>query len=153
MYGYCVTENTLLINHVQLILNSYQRLTGRILMEAQENLLEALDNAPFALVSHGTENDPVFNYGNQTALDLFGLTWDEFVALASRLSAEQPTREERARLLREVQDKGFIDHYSGVRITKDGRRFLINKATVWNVIDEWGNYHGQAATFSQWQFL
>ncbi len=156
MYGYCVIECTNLNNHVQLLLDSYHRLTGRVLLAASNehaDLLDDLNNSPFALVSHGTESDPVFNYGNQTALDLFAMSWDEFVALPSRYSAEQLSREERARLLNEVQEKGFIDDYSGVRITKDGRRFLIKKATVWNVIDELGVCHGQAATFDEWQFL
>ncbi|MFM6630604.1 MAG: MEKHLA domain-containing protein, partial [Microcystis panniformis] len=33
--------------------------------------------APFVLVSHGTQTNPIFNYGNRTALDLWGLTWPE----------------------------------------------------------------------------
>lgn len=144
-----------LIEHVTLLLTSYQCLTGRALLEPQglspEALFHAVDEAPFALVSHGTEADPIFNYGNNTALRLFGMDFEEFTTLPSRYSAEQPNREERERLLREVKEKGFIDNYSGVRIARDGRRFVIERATVWNVIDDEGRYRGQAALFSRWR--
>lgn len=146
-----------LLPHIALLLSSYQSLTGRPLLElcdlSPEAQIKAVDEAPVALVSHGTESDPIFNYGNKTALRLFGMSWDEFTALPSRYSAEQPNREARERLLHEVKNNGFIDHYSGVRIAKDGRRFAIERATVWNVVDELGCYHGQAATFAAWHFL
>jgi hypothetical protein len=71
----------------------------------------------------------------------------------SRLTAEAPNREERARLLEVVTKRGFIDDYSGVRISKSGRRFKISRATVWNLVSENGEPHGQAATFSDWKFI
>jgi len=66
---------------------------------------------------------------------------------------EAPNREERARLLAAVTARGFIDDYSGIRISKTGRRFRIAQATVWNLLDEHGRYAGQAAMFSRWEFL
>lgn len=146
-----------LVPHLMLLLDSYSRLTGRQLLAFElslpEGLAEAFDCAPFALVSHGTEADPVFNYGNQTALDLFGMDWQTFTALPSRYSAEQPNRKARERLLYEVKTHGFIDNYSGVRIASDGRRFMIERATVWNLVDGDGGYQGQAAMFADWYFL
>ena len=138
--------------HLKRLCESYARLTGRRLIEEcpESELIGHMDRAPFALVSHGTGADPVFNYGNATALALFGMTWDEFIALPSRYSAEQPDRAERERLLRAVKTHGYVDDYSGVRIAKDGRRFMIEQATVWSVIDEDGSYFGQAAVFSRW---
>jgi len=52
-----------------------------------------------------------------------------------------------------VTTHGFIDDYSGVRISKSGRRFRILRATVWNLIKEGGEPCGQAATFDRWEFL
>ena len=52
-----------------------------------------------------------------------------------------------------VTARGFIDDYSGIRISKMGRRFRIEQATVWNLLDEHKNHAGQAALFSQWEFL
>ena len=109
--------------------------------------------APFAVVSHDSAADPVFNYANKTALDLFGMTWEEFTSLPSRRSAEIPERAERARLLAEVRSKGFIGNYTGVRISKSGRRFRIANATVWNLADEDGTPRGQAAMFAKWEPL
>jgi hypothetical protein len=110
-----------------------------------------MEEAPFALLSHGTESDPIFNYGNRLALQLFESTFEALTRMPSRLSAETPLQSEREALLREVSEKGFIDHYSGVRISTSGRRFRICNATVWNVHDASGNKIGQAAAFSQWE--
>lgn len=144
------------MDHITLLLTSYRHLTGRTLLEPQpppELLLHAVDEVPLALLSHGTEADPIFNYGNRMALMLFAMSWQEFTVLPSRYCAEQSNREERERLLREVEERGFIDNYSGVRIVKDGSRFMIEAATVWSVIDEAGRHCGQAATFSELQPL
>ena len=60
---------------------------------------------------------------------------------------------ERQRLLERVSRHGYVDDYSGVRITRSGRRFRIHKATVWNLFDSEGRHCGQAACFDQWQPL
>ena len=93
------------------------------------------------------------NYGNRAALALWEMSWDEFTRTPSRLTAEAPNREERARLLAAVTARGFIDDYSGVRISKTGRRFKISQATVWNLVAADGTPCGQAAMFAQWEFL
>jgi hypothetical protein len=93
------------------------------------------------------------NYGNQTALALWEMPWEELTRTPSRLTAEAPNREERARLLAAVTARGFIDDYSGMRISKNGRRFEISQATVWNLIALDGSHYGQAAMFQTWKFL
>ncbi len=110
-------------------------------------LREALWNAPRAIVAHGTEDDPIFFYGNHLALQWFGMSFDEFARLPSRLSAEPLAQEERARLLQKVTQQGFVDKYSGMRIAKSGKRFMIADGTVWNLLDAAGVLHGQAAVF------
>lgn len=143
-------------NHANRLIASYRRLTGRDLVDPEpgpEERARMLWEAPFVVVSHGTESDPIFNYGNRAALDRFEMTWEEFTALPSRLSAEPVHRDERARLMRSVVEKGFIDDYGGVRISRTGRRFRIVGATVWNVIDEDGQLVGQAAMFATWENL
>jgi MEKHLA domain len=93
------------------------------------------------------------NYGNAAALALWEMPWDELTRTPSRLTAEAPNREERAKLLETVTARGFIDDYSGVRISKTGRRFKISRATVWNLLTEGGQPCGQAAMFDRWEFL
>lgn len=124
------------------------RWIGSPLIEAMPGSIEAVKElleAPFAVVSHDTQADPVFNYANEQALQLFGMKWEEITQLPSRCSAEDMDRAERAVLLERVSRQGYVDDYSGVRIAKDGRRFTIHNATVWNLLDEDGNYCGQAA--------
>ena len=116
-------------------------------IEAQS---ERLFLAPFVVVSHAESPDPILNYGNQQALDLWEMTWAEFTATPSRLTTEPVNRDERARTLDRVAAHGFITDYQGVRISRTGRRFHVERATVWNVLDEHGNKRGQAATFTQW---
>ncbi len=137
---------------LRLIVESYQRLTGKPLIpivpsDAVE-LRAALWTAPYAIVAHGTEDDPIFFYGNRAALQWFEMTAEEFAQLPSRLSAELLAQEARVKLLEKVAQQGYVDGYSGMRIAKSGRRFMITDATVWNLLDETGQYHGQAAIFS-----
>ena len=141
--------------HGERLCESFHRLLGRPLITVASNVpaIMHLDEAPFALVSHGTGEDPVFNYGNQTALRLFEMEWGSFTSLPSRKSAEPVHRTEREQLLHQVSTKGFIDDYSGIRISSKGRRFSIKSAVVWNLIDSKGVVHGQAAMFNQWQYL
>ncbi len=141
------------LDHAALLLESHLRVVGRPLLDAPGGPGEsarALYFAPFVVLSHGVEPDPVFCYGNAAAQALFEFDWDALVRLPSRLSAEPLNREERQRLLDAVTTRGFIDDYAGIRISRTGRRFRIESATVWNVIDANGVRRGQAATFSRW---
>jgi len=132
--------------------DSYRHWTKKALLELRsgKDLVLGLWQASFVLVSHGTEADPILNYGNCKALELWEMGWEELTRTPSRLTAETPNREERARLLAEVAQHGYIDNYSGVRISKSGKRFRIERATVWNLLDEAGKYAGQAAMFNDW---
>ena len=135
---------------------SYEHWTGKELIPGHNNtdmLAEILFDAPFALVSHGTEDIPVFNFGNKTALELFELSWDDFIKMPSRQSADNDNQEDRAKLMSRVNLNGFEENCRGIRISSTGKRFLIEGATVWNVFDEDHKPCGQAAMFSQWTFL
>jgi hypothetical protein len=131
-----------------LLTGSYRRLVGKTLTGRDAAWLYG--EAPFVVLAHNTNADPIFTYANRAAQDCFGYGWDEFLTLPSRLSAEPMLRADRQRLLDSVRAKGFIDDYSGVRIAKAGRRFMIRNAIVWQLIDEAGVVKGQAATFAEW---
>ncbi|MEO8374836.1 MAG: MEKHLA domain-containing protein [Sphingomonas bacterium] len=134
-------------SRLTLIATSYQRLTGRQLSAPAEDIAHALWTAPRVIVAHDTEADPIFFFGNLAALDQFEMSIDQFTAMPSRLSAEPMLREQRQALLESVARDGFVDDIAGIRISANGRGFHIERATVWNLIDEHGNVHGQAATF------
>lgn len=151
-----IWQTDFVVRHTACLARSFRHWTGRDLLPGFFNpagLAKNIFHAPFVVVSHGMEADPVLNYGNAVALQLWEMTWEEFTRTPSRLTAEAPNREERARLLDAVTKRGFIDDYSGVRISKSGRRFRIDRATVWNLISEKGEPLGQAAMFSEWDYL
>lgn len=147
--------NAFLADHAALLLASYERLLGAPLLPpaGRAARARALYEAPFVVVSHDTAPDPVFNYANLAAQRLFEMEWAAFVGLPSRLSAGPVHRDERARLLATVSRQGYIDDYSGIRVSARGRPFRIEAATVWNVAQPDGRYAGQAACFSRWQLV
>ena len=146
-------DSDAVISHVQRLLDCFARLLGRELIDREGTPAEQaarLWQAAIVVVSHGTEADPVLSYGNAAALALWEMSWEELTQTPSRLTAEPVHRDERARLLARTRDHGFVDDYSGVRVSKNGRRFRIEQAIVWNLTDPAGNHLGQAATFDRW---
>ncbi|HTH97076.1 MAG TPA: MEKHLA domain-containing protein [Stellaceae bacterium] len=133
----------------RLLAGSYRRLLGRDLtpagLDAREAARWLYDAAPFVVLAHDAAADPVFVYGNRAAQRRFGYSWEELTRMPSRLSAETPERAERQRFLEEVTRAGFVADYRGIRIAKNGQRFWIEGATIWQLIDEQGVRHGQAA--------
>ena len=141
---------------IQRLLNSYARVVGSELIDRSgtpEEQAHRLFDAPFVVVSHGSQADPILNSANAIALLLWAMPLEHFLETPSRLTAEPMHRDERERMLEQTRRKGYIDDYQGIRISSTGRRFRIDRATVWNVVDEQGQPAGQAATFSEWVFL
>lgn len=134
-----------------LLTGSYARLVGKPLVPAGKNALWLYRDASFAVLAHGVEDDPKFIYANRTAQRCFEYSWDEILTLPSRFSAEVPDRAARKALLEQVARNGFMTGYRGLRVAKSGRRFIIEDGIVWELIDDKGMRHGQAATFSSWR--
>lgn len=140
----------------QRLLDSFHHWTGHELQSRQgsaEEQSRRLYFAPSVVVSHGMEVDPILNYGNHAALELWEMTWEEMTRTPSRRTAEPVNQDERARMLRVVEEQGYFDRYRGVRISATGRRFLVEEAVVWNITDAQGQRIGQAASFSRWTRL
>ena len=144
-----------LVRHSHLLITSYQHWTREPLIEDGIDEVNALMHAPFAIASHQAGDDPMFNYANHQALALFKMLPEDMLGLPSRYSAEPMLREARAEFLYQVSVHGFIENYSGVRIAKDGSRFLIEQATVWNVVDVAlpKQVLGQAVIIKAWHAL
>lgn len=151
-----IWQNLEIINWTQILLNSYQNLLGKDLIDRNisvEEQAKRLFLAPFVVLSHGRESDPIYNYGNKIVLELWERDWDDLTKMPSRLSAEKMLRKERQQLLDQANNKGYITNYQGIRISKTGKRYQIKDVILWNLIDENNQYCGQGATFSQWILL
>lgn len=142
-----------MILHSQRLLHSFEYWTGYALIDTNAPpilVAQRLFEASFVLVSHGTESEPIFNYGNLKALELWQLDWEAFTNLPSRCSAEPVEQSERERMLAQAKNQGFISKYRGIRISSTGERFKIEDGIIWNVLDEEQRPCGQAATFNRW---
>ncbi len=85
------------IAHTACLARSLKHWTRRELLSgvfSPVELAQKVFEAPFVLVSHGTEADPVLNYGNAAALALWKCSWAELTRTPSHLTAEVPNREE-----------------------------------------------------------
>lgn len=151
-----IWKQPFVIEWTQLLLDSYHHWLNRELIARSGNFqaqAHQLFESPFVVVSHGPEDDPILNYGNRAALVLWETTWGQLTRTPSRLTAEPLNRLERAQMLRRASQHGYIEDYRGIRISTSGKRFFVEGATVWNVIDSKGRQLGQAATFSQWRYF
>jgi hypothetical protein len=138
-----------LSDRLEHLLASYRRWTGATLAPDPDALFES----PFAVLAHGTEEPPILWYGNRVALTLWEMTWEELTSMPSLRTAEPDQREARARLLAEVARRGYSSGYTGVRVSRTGRRFQISDAVVWNVLGPNEQRLGQAAMFRTWRHL
>lgn len=134
-----------------IVLESFTRTVGRPLVPAGLDGGQAVrwlyENAPCCVLAHDTAADPRFVYANKAAQRCFEYPWAELAGLPSRLSAEEPNREERQALLDKVACDGFAEGYRGLRVSRSGRRFYIEDVTLWQLIDDRGVLHGQGALF------
>jgi len=144
------------IRHVQRILDSFERWLEYPLIDRSGSPIAQAQRLFFSacvVVAHGTESDPVLCYGNQRALELWEMDAATFCQTPSKQTAEPLHRDERAQLLQRTTANGFVDDYRGIRVTSSGRRFMIHRAIVWNVVSREEEYLGQAATFSDFEWL
>ena len=146
-----------MIRHAEHLEISYRNYMNEPLLPGSSSsltklqLAESLYNLPNQIVlSHGIQsNDPILNYGNKIALDLFKTTWNEFTTMPSRLTAEPTNQAIRAEFMQNVKTNGYVTNYSGIRIACDQKtRFKIENAIVWNIVID-NELIGQAATFKK----
>jgi hypothetical protein len=138
-----------------LLLDSYRHWIGAELIERSTPAADAAElfEAARVVLSHGAGPDPILNYGNRAALALWGTHWDAFTRMPSRLTAEPAERAARSAAFETVRAHGYVEGYRGIRVTTHGRRFLIEAATVWTIVDASGPARGHAATFPRWTYI
>ena len=114
---------------------------------------QELFNSSMAVLAHNNAGDPALTYANATALRLWKRPWNEMVGMPSRLTAAQSERKERAASLKLALVRDAINTYSGIRVDRCGRQFMIRNARIWTLWDEEGRRCGQAAAFSSGWWL
>ncbi|GKV81173.1 MEKHLA domain-containing protein [Pectobacterium atrosepticum] len=105
------------------------------------------EQAPYSVLAQGMGDDPLFIYANRFALDCFGYSEAEMLALPSRLSAETSLQPARQKFLENVSQQGIVYGYSGIRVRKNGQTFPIYGGVVWQLRHQDGTSWGTAALF------
>ena len=107
----------------------------------------------FPVLAHDGGPEPKLTYANAAALGLWDAPWDDLVGLPSRLTAPTAEQAERSLALNKAKSEDAIEGYSGIRISRKGRRFMIQNARIWTLWDEQQQAYGQAASFSNWWWM
>ena len=118
------------VEHTQRLLNSFRKWTGKELILRTGDLdaeRQALFEVPFVVVSDGTQPDPILNYGNRIALSLWEVTWGGTHA-TSRTTAEP--MHQTSVLAYAVDRDAYVSGYRGIRISRTGKRFMIENAVI-----------------------
>ena len=142
-----------------ILLRSHRRALGRALLAcdrpgtSRRLTNQELFSSAIAVLAHDSSNDPRLIYANAKALRLWQRPWSEMIGMPSRYTAEEGAREERASALQEAQRQDAFEGYRGIRISGNGRRFMINNARIWTLWDEENRSCGQAAAFSNWYWI
>lgn len=142
------------VKYCKLIAASYHHFTGLEIVPDYKSLsdlelAQRIFDADFALVSHN--QNKIFCFANNSALNLWETNWSNFTKMASTKSApdDDATQNERNNLLNEAFKKGYVDNYQGVRKSTKGNLFEIKNTTLFNVLDEDKNIIGQAALIQE----
>jgi hypothetical protein len=139
------------------VAQSFHHVTGRSLLEEAALDPKALGLSAwfgeFALLTHRGDAGAVLNYGNRFALKLWEMDWNSFTATPSSNTAPHDASAGRDLLMEKVARENHVSGYAGVRISRSGRRFVIEDVTVWRLLDDKGGSFGMAAFFRRFRYL
>eukprot|EP00271_Cylindrocystis_brebissonii_P002248 TRINITY_DN12699_c0_g1_i1.p1 TRINITY_DN12699_c0_g1~~TRINITY_DN12699_c0_g1_i1.p1 ORF type:complete len:256 (-),score=42.92 TRINITY_DN12699_c0_g1_i1:548-1315(-) len=137
------------IMHSLAVIDSYFRATGKPIFPSSVEIsvaAKALWELPRVVVTQGTEEDPLYNYGNKAALDLFEMDWPTFTSSVARKWAPEEEQTAHSELVKSavqgVQDIGGL-----VRVTSSGQTFKISQGAWWALTTLDGEPFGQGAVF------
>ncbi|MBV9549690.1 MAG: MEKHLA domain-containing protein [Alphaproteobacteria bacterium] len=131
------------------VVEAFARITGGDLVAEAgldpADLGRSVWEGNFALLTHDT--NAILTYGNRFALDLWEMDWEMLTRTPSCETAPEEDRAARALIMAEVERNGFTRAYGGRRVSRSGRLFRIENATVFTLIDEKGAGFGTGAFF------
>ena len=141
------------------IQSSHQRAFGRGLLpghlttDQSRTAAQSLFSCSDPVLAHNGNQDPTLIYANAAALLLWRRRWDAMVGMPSRLTAPEQERKERAQALGSAKKVDGFQGYRGIRMDREGRKFVIDNARIWTLWDEQGERCGQAASFARWWWI
>ena len=95
---------------------------------------EELDqNERFGILSHGTQQDPIYNYGNKASLLLFDETLENLCQTPSRYSTVESLMQDREQLIQQIADVGYGTITNALRTTTRGKLFVMETIWIWHV--------------------
>lgn len=140
------------ITRAREILDSYQRLLGRELIDRSGDAAEdarRLFDLPLAVLAHDIAPQPLLDWANQAAARAFDATPESLLGRPSATTAPADAVADRGKLFEALARDGFVTGYSGVRVSLTGRRFIIDDVTVFEVTDAAGRPAGHAAVIRE----
>jgi hypothetical protein len=150
-------ENDYQSAFVTQVVESFARVTGKSLIEeaglGRDGLGRKVYFGDFALLCHRGDAQAILNYGNAFTLALWDCDWNTFVSTPSGATAPEQASGSRDLLMKKVNQNNFVTRYSGPRISRAGRLFLIQDVTVWRLIDATGGSFGVGAFFRRYRYL
>ena len=102
----------------------------------------------FAVLSHGNQSDPIYNYVNAAGFRVFRWPEEVYYQLPSRKSApEGAARNERAKVVDTTVVKDITYIGEAVRVRYPNATVTLRDAILWNVYDDDGYRVGQTVLF------
>ena len=152
-----VHENNYQAAFIRRVIDSFARATGKSLIHQSGIDPEAPGRSAwlgnFALLTHRGDPGATLNYGNAFALRLWEYDWNSFVSTPSAATAPEEASESRDAAMKKVALDNFVSGYSGARISRTGRRFLIQDVTIWRLMDDAGGSFGVGAFFRRYRYF
>ena len=132
--------------------DSLQQVHNQSLLELMNvELIEQVHtHKRYAVLSHGTQDDPIFCYSNVATREAFQYTEDEFYQLPSRYSAPGGgERQDRQKVMDDADNSNLWTNFSGIRQRSDKSLFEFSNVILWNVYNPEGVRVGQSAVFDK----
>ena len=102
----------------------------------------------FAVLSHGNQTDPIYNYVNAAGFLVFRWPAEDYYRLPSRKSApEGSARQQRARVIDDTVASDITYIQEAVRVRYPNATATLRDAILWNVYDDAGYRVGQTVLF------
>jgi hypothetical protein len=115
--------------YIRRVTDSFARATGAPLPQSALSGQGAW-LGDFALLTHRGDDQATLNYGNTFALGLWEASWEEFTTTPSAATAPPEDHASRGAVMQKVARDNFVRGYSGRRISRKGRLFIIEDVTI-----------------------